>query len=480
MSKISWLTRLDEKVYLAPKLTFLAVSLAYYTVYLFRAKFIKNVSLLQDFQYGDVTAVMAAISCGAAPLWGSLADRWGRHRLILALLAGCTVFAFEATSLINGLASQNYRFYASLVVWAAYAFFSAPLLPLTDYLALKMLNNRPGFTKDYYSRQVVFGTLGYGLASMVVGYSVRAYSPTILYYLLPTTTAIAVLAVMLLAPPDAPTVSSSNPGHNLGIMSTFNQTGATIVTTTTATTDTKASTPLKNELESTANKDTLCPPHSPLTRLLTHPNFMFMLLVVFLTGSARAVMTTFVGKYWEEYMQLNEEQMGIAASFGIALEVVIFVLGPPLLSWLGVYWMLLLAQLAMVLRAWAYVIMPITASAWKVYWVELLKGAGFGFTQTSGTKVASDTAPPELSATAQALYTAFYSHLPQVITAIAGGRCYQYYGPALMLKVTAVSATIAFALCTFKYLVDGSARLPSFRRHRQHHHHRSSTEVSQI
>lgn len=428
---------------LAPKLLYLAVSLVYYTVYLYRPNFMKSVLRLGDRQYGDICALMALVGCFAGTLWGSIGDTLGRHRLVLLVLCGGVVISFEGALWVRLVEGESLRFYLSCAVLACYSFFASGLFPLTDYLVLKMLSRSSTGSaskgKDLYSRQVLFGTIGYGLVCLIVGYSIEWYTATALFYLLPMAAFLALLAILTLAPPDD---------------------------------DPK---PLMRKWWRRAGEDDLIQGRAsettqsgglrvgwrqhPATRLLTNASFMFMLLVVFLTGSARAVMTTFISKYWGEYMQLGATQVAIAANFGILLELLIFGLGPIFLRLFGVYWMLLLAQVAMVVRAWAYVLLPSSSPAIYVYLIELLKGVGFGLTQISGTKVASEEAPEELQATAQALYTTFYSILPLVATSWAGGRCYEAWGPATLFWVTASVVTMALMLCTIKYLFDGSISL---------------------
>jgi hypothetical protein len=202
----------------------------------------------------------------------------------------------------------------------------------------------------------------------------------------------------------------------------------------------------------------------PLAQLLTNPDYVFLLVFVFLSGTARAVMTSFAAMYWNEDMDLTTRQIGVAANFGILMEIGLFFAAPFLLDFFGIYWMLIFSQTAMVLRCWVYAFLPAKPSMfWVVYLTELLKGVAFGFGQTAGVKICGDVAPPGLEATAQALYTSFYSQLPAVIAAAAGGRLYQHFGGKVLFYTTAILSTVALALFLLKYTLDG--RLCGSRRH---------------
>ncbi|PJF19765.1 Major facilitator superfamily permease [Paramicrosporidium saccamoebae] len=408
---------LENRFLISPKLIYFAVSTAYYALYLFRAKFIKDYLRLDDTTYGDISGVMAIVGFAGATLWSWIGDNSGRHRLVLMIICLGMSLSAEFLYFIAPVQDELTRTVLTAVVFGLYAIFVGGMMPLADYLVLKILSNRPGFSRDLYSRQCLFGTAAYGVTSYLVGLLVKAFKLPIVFFVLPASSLFAVGILFLCAPADQPKSWGMTPQ------------------------------PTTKEPEAAVTQH-------PLKTLLLNANFVFMLFVVFLTGSARAVMTTFLAKYWDETMRLTETQVGTAANFGIFLEIAIFAVGPLCIRLFGVYWMLLMAQLAMVLRAWAYVGMSNTTSVYFVYSVELLKGVGFGFTQVSGTKVAMESAPDELKATAQALYSAFYSQLPLVLTAFAGGRCYQLYGSDLLFKITAVMASLALGLCTMKYLAD--------------------------
>lgn len=183
--------------------------------------------------------------------------------------------------------------------------------------------------------------------------------------------------------------------------------------------------------------------------------------MVFLNGMARAVMTVFLSIFWKE-LGMNSKQIAIGSIFGILLEVAIFFFGQRLV-FMGNYWMLILAQGAMVFRTWAYAVLPQTNAPLWVYWlVELSKGVAFGFTHSAGVKLASEAAPPGLEATAQALYTSIYSQLPAVIAGLIGSYLAKMYGLGRVFLCAAVGSTAALALLFVKYLGDGSITLNVF------------------
>lgn len=495
--------RLEDSILLSPKIIYSVVSAAFYAFYMFRAKLIKDYLLLDSDQYGDLAAIMALVSFAFMTLWGSFADALGRHRLVLVSLCVLMALALELCMFVGDIERQMVRFILAAGALGLYSFFACGLLPLTDYLTLRILTDKPGFSKDMYGKQRLWGTISYGFTTYVVGVIIDKKGPAALFYIVPLTSLLAVSVLFCLAPRDKPKSlreafqrRPADEGGKAQVAENGEEAGK----------DTgmiQRSSPLPKESEGSIKEDNekdekplksedaklASPPNStttinlpsncnstaaatavdpssengkmrrPIVRLLCNPNYLFMLLAVFMTGSARAVMTTFLGKYWDD-SGLKSQQIGLAANFGIVMEVVIFFFGPLCIRTIGTYWMLVIAQLAMVLRCWAYVVLPVNeGTVWMVYMVELLKGVAFGFTQTSGVKLASDAAPAGLEATAQALYTSVYSQLPAVLTAFAGGRVYKLMGPTALFLITSIVMSVALILFTIKYVADGSIRL---------------------
>jgi predicted MFS family arabinose efflux permease len=500
--------RVDDEILLSPKIIYFIVSTAFYTLYLFRAKFIKLYLGLDADEYGDISAIMALTSFAFMTLWGTFSDILGRHRLVLVVLCVALTGALELSVFVARITNHSLRFYLASAVMTLYSFFACGLLPLADYLTLRQLSNRPGFSRDLYGRQRLWGTISYGLTTAVMGWLIHDFGLKSILYALPLSSAACVITLFSLAPADTPRsfsqifgrttdeqdmikeVDDSDEKDDNFTNQNMSEKKSDIVDRNIyekkddATDqgmyekkeipDMKAQDQVRDDypvkpIKSPGSSNSTVPINAklstkenrrPFVQLLMNPNYMFMLFVVFMTGSARAVMTTFLGKYWEEGMHLNSKQAAYAANFGIVLEIIIFFFGSACLRVIGTYWMLIIAQLAMVLRCWAYVLLPAPPrSVWLVYAVELLKGVAFGCTQIAGVKLASDAAPKGLEATAQALYTSVYSQLPAVLTAFIGGRVYKHYGPSLLFYVTSIIMTSALVLFILKYLADGSIKI---------------------
>lgn len=456
--------RLDSYIFFGPKVLYITMSFAFYAFYLMRANFSTNYLGFSRSQFGDLSAMMAAVGFLSMAPWGKVADATGRHRLVLAF---CTFgMASSFMLFLFRFSNPTTTFVVSAFILALYSFFSVSLQPMTDYHALKMLEDHPGVDRDCYGRQRVWGTIAYGFISYVMGYLVKRIGPEAAFYVVPSTAAVFIVTIYLVTEPDRPVPLGQLFGRRRPSQSAQPPAEA----------ESKDSLPLKNA----STVDLLAPPsvedplkslsksptvpssprpsltQTPLVRLLTNPNYVFLLVFVFLSGSARAVMTNFAAMYWNEDMKLQPDQVAIAANFGILMEIVLFFMAPLLLRFLGIYWMLLLSQLSMAARCWLYAVLPARKDlVAAVYAIELLKGMAFGFAQIAGVKIIVDVAPPGLEATAQAVYTSFYSQLPAVLAAAIGGRLYQWYGAKTLFLTTAIISSVAFGLFFLKYAIEG-------------------------
>lgn len=456
--------RLDDKLLLSPKIIYVVICMVFYCVHLFRPRFMKVYLRIEDDMYGYISALMALVSFTCMTLWGTLADALGRHRFVLGFLCFALAASFGLTYFVVMIPSATTRLVMSSLVLCLYSFFASGIIPLTDHITLRLLSNRPGFSKDMYSRQRLWGTISYAGTSKVVGWFEKRYTVASVLYILPIFSTIAVFTVFTLAPADTPKpfreilsfLRRKRPSDPIKEMSAV---------PSAVPADQYEKSPSQSVVEAPPSPSSSSS-RSPIWQLLSNGNYLFMLVVVFMAGSARAVMTLFASKYWQEKMNLDGDQASTAGLYGVVLEVVIFFLGPSLLRIFGIYWLLIFGQLAMVARCWAYVQIPAEKKYyWLVYMVELLKGVAFGFTQTSGVKLASDVAPQGLEATAQALYTSVYSQLPAVLTAVGGGHLYGQ--PRALFFITAVVSTMALGLFVIKYWLDGSIRLVGGRRKSQ-------------
>lgn len=113
---------------------------------------------ISDSVIGLLGAITPAVTFLVSPIWGALADAQGNHikimliTFVISILSRCLL----ATGFTN-------VFFLSFVV-AITAVFNAPVKPLMDNAVMSLMPNK----KDY-GRTRLFGQLGFGLGSFLVG-----------------------------------------------------------------------------------------------------------------------------------------------------------------------------------------------------------------------------------------------------------------------------------------------------------------------
>jgi PPP family 3-phenylpropionic acid transporter len=118
---------------------------------------------LAGWQIGVLLALNPGLALAAPPLWGYLADRFGRPDRILSVIAGGAVLGFAPLAMSS-------RFVALALALGTYAFFASSITTLLDSLALQ----RVGLHGGSYSRLRLFGSLGFVVSSTAFGLAVGA------------------------------------------------------------------------------------------------------------------------------------------------------------------------------------------------------------------------------------------------------------------------------------------------------------------
>lgn len=113
-----------------------------------------------DNQVGLLGAITPAVTFLASPLWGALADSTGWHKHIMLLTFSGSVLVRSALALATKSTSIVWLY----VIVACSAVLNAPVKPLMDSAVMSMLSD-----KSDYGRSRLYGQIGFGLGSYIVG-----------------------------------------------------------------------------------------------------------------------------------------------------------------------------------------------------------------------------------------------------------------------------------------------------------------------
>ncbi len=110
-------------------------------------------------QIGALNAVFISTSALVVPFWGMLADKLGNYRILFLLSSVCAVLVF--------LIGETLTFHWMLVFVAVISIFHQPSGAVVDGMTMVYVKANPRFSYGHFR---LWGSAGYAIASLVVGY----------------------------------------------------------------------------------------------------------------------------------------------------------------------------------------------------------------------------------------------------------------------------------------------------------------------
>ena len=180
--------------------------------------------------------------------------------------------------------------------------------------------------------------------------------------------------------------------------------------------------------------------------LLRVPGFVRLMLVAALVGGSHALHDGFEVLRWSA-AGIGRDTAGLLWSEGVAAEVLVFVLaGPPLLRRIGPRGAAVLAAAAGVVR-WG--VNAVTAAVPAMALTEPLHGLTFALLHLACMRAMAEMVPPQLAATAQAVYGTVAMGAAGAVVTLASGYLFSAFGPAafwVMAGLCALAVPVAAGL----------------------------------
>lgn len=364
-----------------PKLLYFCYFAAMASVTPFLALYYKQVGL-SGRQIGLLASLSPLVALLAAPFWGGLADATQQHRRLLLLAISCFLLA------VFGLS------FATTLLWliplvVAFAFFSAPIMPLVDNSVLEALGAR----KQEYGKQRLWGAIGWGVSAALIGSITERYGLGWAFY-----GCILIMSVNLFGATRL-TISHAQIGSNFW----------------------------KN-----------------LRYFVTSWPWLIFLSTVFVNGIGMSFTNNFLFLYMSS-LHASKTLMGFALFAASLSELPAFFFSDRLLRRWGSRGLLIAALLAQATRMFAYAAMP---SPWFVLLINLLHGLTFSAMWVAAVNYTNEHAPVGLGATAQGVLSGLSMGLAGMVGALIGGVLYDSVGPAAMFACGGVLTLLGFSFFT--------------------------------
>ncbi len=335
-------------------------------------------------QIGLLTFIPPVVTLVAAPAWTGLADARHAHRQLMALaIAGAAVQAL--------LLPLVHTFQAALLIAPAFAFFTAPVIAMSDAATMHTLAQRG--EPQMYGRLRLGGTFGWGLAAPVIGLLVQERGLPYAFW----TYAVVMLVGLLVA--------------------------------------LRLSYPRETER---------VPVWHGMREVLKNREWVFFLLIGVVTGMGFASVNTYLFAYLQE-INIGTALAGLALTISTVSEIPIMFFGNRFLVRLGARGMLTLAVVATGLRLLAYAAFT---SPVAVLLLQHLNGFTFPMYWIAGVAYASQRAPQGMQASAQGLFGAATTGVGAALGGLLGGILIASVGGQAMYTIFGLIVLVGLLILT--------------------------------
>ncbi|KCZ76518.1 hypothetical protein H311_02480, partial [Anncaliia algerae PRA109] len=386
---------LDRKYLLSIKILYLVLSIQFFTLHQFRSIFATEKFNIDKSQLGFWMGLLLFLTFFTNVGIAALNDKFNRPKSLLVVLLVTSCGFFQLFYIDGYTKNQSYIFW---IVMFFYLMLNSSIIPIFDKITLENLSKIPGIGAKTYGRQRMWGTIGY----LIANFSVEKL---------------------------AKKKEGEKTVYEFGKLQFFQ-----IFSTIFATFCTLTLIRSPNTRATTSNVS------RGFMRLLSNMNYLFFILVIFLNGICRASMTTYLSIYQTKILELkaydvkiplylypikvfNDLPIFTCSFFGVLVEIILFFCSSAVTTIFGLYWPLLIAQFAALLRFFCYYLLPFDHNHVFLYSCvfELLKGVNFGFTHISGVQLATLLCPAEVKATSQMIYYGVFVGVASMFSGIIFG-----------------------------------------------------------
>eukprot|EP00301_Raphidiophrys_heterophryoidea_P016325 c25888_g1_i1.p1 GENE.c25888_g1_i1~~c25888_g1_i1.p1 ORF type:complete len:461 (-),score=90.13 c25888_g1_i1:39-1421(-) len=383
-----------------------------------------------DSEIGALMSITSLTRVFFTPLWTWFADTHSSRRRVLLWLCITTLILFPLNPLVGLVSTPQHQasglvFGLFMVLRVVNSSLATAQGPLMDALTLESL----GAHKEMFGKQRSWGTIGWGIAYLLLGVSTDAFGISWMFI---QYVVAGVLLILVIKTSDLGKPAKIQNPTNLGECD-----------------DTKVTEERKK---------------SPMSAVLRVPfanlnNFSFFLLT-FGWGAGMALLENFLFLFLTKNFHLSNTMCGLAVTVSILPEIPILNFAELFLRRMGPFMMIVVAQLCFVVRVFAY---STITTPWLVIFFELFHGVTFGLHHSAVVHIIAQLGPESMIASLQGLYSMVTFGLGSSVSVIVGGVLIDKYGDR---AVFCGYAAMVLGLTSF-YFVVGCLK-PSHTRQRVH------------
>lgn len=394
---LRFLRRLDQDLLLTPKILYFFINLQFFTIHFFRTNFAVEKFKIDEGLFGKIAGICLFATFFTNIAMATFSDRLNKQRLYFFVMLLFNAIIFQLFFLIG----TNKILYWG--VFILYLITNNSMLPVLDKLTLEYLGRIPNVGTDTYGRQRLWGTIAYVVTTFIVDKIISEIDPV-----------------------------SKKKSYNFDNIRIYNLLTSIIALSLILFL-------LKVSGRASVRRDI----SASWKLLLKNGQYFFFIFIILLNGITRGSMTLYLSTYFHSVVRLkqyvispqiprviafslgilNTSPSATVSFFGVLLEMVILYYAKIITNTVGLYWPLLLAQAAQLLRFMGYSLMhPNTKHAFPIIcMLELFKGLNFGLTHVSAVQIATSLCPPHLKTTSQTIYSGTFVGLASIFSGLIFG-----------------------------------------------------------
>lgn len=362
----------------------------YFIYYFFVGAFVPYWGLYlqsEQFSAADIGILMSLFQISrifAPNFWGWLADHTGKRAQWIRLTAFLGLCGFIAVFWAHG-------FFWMFFVMAALSLFTSSTLPLAESLTLAHLAT----TNGHYSRIRMWGSLGFIVAAVILGFMIdNAGIASLLWFLLIVQVSLFILSYTL----PEPTVAAHE--HD----------------------------------------------HFSIWQVIKQPNVIALLVGCSLMVTAHGVLYNFYSIYLSEH-GYSKGTIGLLWSVGVICEIGIFMLMPKIMARFSLKAILLTSLVLAVIR---FTLIGVSVdNLWMIIFAQTLHAATFGSFHAASVEVVTQFFKGRHQAKGQAIYNSVAYGVGGAVGGIAGGYALQYLGGQQTFVLAAAFPLLGLAVIGF-------------------------------
>ena len=351
----------------------------YFSYYFFVGAFVPYWGLYlqsEHFSAADIGILMSLFQISrifAPNFWGWLADHTGKRAQWIKLTSFLGLCGFMAVFWAHG-------FFWLFFVMAALSLFTSSTLPLAESLTLAHLAT----TNGHYSRIRMWGSLGFIVASVVLGFVIDVSGiKSVLWFLLLVQMTLFALSYTL---PDPKLVAHEND-------------------------------------------------HFSIWQVIKHPNVIALLIGCSLMVTAHGVLYNFYSIYLSQH-GYSKGTIGLLWAVGVVCEIGIFMLMPKIMKRYSLKTILIISLALAVLR---FSLIGVAIDhLWLLILAQSLHAATFGSFHAASVEVITQFFKGRHQAKGQAIYNSVAYGIGGTIGGISGGYALQYLGGQQTFMLAAI------------------------------------------